>query len=46
MDVVEPEGDAACWLQLVCTDCGALIEGRDGVCWRCGGAAAVATGHN
>ncbi|QDZ16520.1 hypothetical protein [Humibacter ginsenosidimutans] len=30
-------GDAACWLQYVCTECGALVEGSTATpCWRCG----------
>jgi len=33
----EPEGDAACWLDRVCDECGALVEGSAAVpCWRCG----------
>jgi rubrerythrin len=30
-------GDAACWLQYVCDECGALVEGSTATpCWRCG----------
>ena len=29
----EPTG-AVCWLEAVCTECGAMIEG--GTCWNCG----------
>ena len=30
-------GDAACWLQHVCTECGALVAGSTATpCWRCG----------
>lgn len=30
-------GDPACWLQYVCTECGALVEGSIATpCWRCG----------
>lgn len=34
----EPEGgDPACWLERVCPQCGAMIEGPDGTaCWNCG----------
>ncbi|HQX35087.1 MAG TPA: hypothetical protein PLA13_01905 [Microbacteriaceae bacterium] len=41
-DEIEREtgGDAACWLDRVCTECGAFVEGEPGpeglVCWRCG----------
>ena len=38
-------GDAACWLQYVCTECGALIEGSTATpCWRCGATRAGAGG--
>jgi len=26
----EPGGDAACWLHLVCEECGAVVTPRDG----------------
>lgn len=26
----EPGGDAACWLHLVCPECGAVVTGEDG----------------
>jgi rubrerythrin len=29
-------GDAACWLDRVCDDCGALVDGPDETCPRCG----------
>ena len=30
-------GDPACWLEHVCDECGALIEGAlPATCWRCG----------
>jgi hypothetical protein len=29
-------GDPACWLSLVCPECGAVLESRTGPCWRCG----------
>lgn len=29
-------GDPACWLHRVCPECGALVEGDSGDCWRCG----------
>ncbi|MET4781291.1 hypothetical protein [Glaciihabitans sp. UYNi722] len=36
---VIPVGDPVCWLDRVCTECGALIEGPlPGTCWRCGAA--------
>lgn len=32
-----PVGDAVCWLERVCEECGALIEAElPAVCWRCG----------
>jgi hypothetical protein len=32
-----PTGDAVCWLERVCQDCGALIEEElPATCWRCG----------
>jgi hypothetical protein len=32
-----PQGDPVCWLENVCDECGALVEGRlPAVCWRCG----------
>lgn len=35
----EPVGDAVCWLERVCDDCGALVEEAPPVsCWRCGAA--------
>lgn len=30
-------GDAACWLDRVCPECGAFQESA-GACWRCGAA--------
>ena len=38
-DVGEQGGDAACWLDRVCPDCGAFVEGP--TCWRCGRAPAT-----
>lgn len=41
VDPVGPAGEAACWLGLLCPECGAMPEG-DGAqdpsvpCWRCG----------
>lgn len=33
----EPVGDAVCWLEQVCDDCGALVEDAlPASCWRCG----------
>lgn len=33
----EPVGDAVCWLERVCDDCGAIIEAAlPASCWRCG----------
>ncbi|MBX3094195.1 MAG: hypothetical protein KF680_06620 [Cryobacterium sp.] len=33
----EPVGDAVCWLESVCDECGALIEAElPAECWRCG----------
>lgn len=33
----EPRGDAVCWLESVCDECGALVEGQlPAECWRCG----------
>ena len=30
-------GDPVCWLEYVCDECGALIEGAlPATCWRCG----------
>lgn len=29
-------GEAACWLDRVCPDCGAIGEHPGGTCWRCG----------
>jgi rubrerythrin len=29
-------GDAACWLDRVCDECGALVDGPDEMCPRCG----------
>lgn len=29
-------GDDACWLSMVCPECGAMLEDRAGACWRCG----------
>jgi hypothetical protein len=29
-DSGEPGGDAACWLHLVCEECGAVVTARDG----------------
>jgi rubrerythrin len=30
-------GDPACWLERVCAECGALVEGElPAKCWRCG----------
>ena len=37
----EEGGDAACWLDRVCPDCGAFVEGAS--CWRCGRSAVPAT---
>ncbi len=38
-DVTEG-GDPACWLDRVCAECGAFLEGAASpeglVCWRCG----------
>lgn len=32
-----PVGESACWLNRVCDECGALVEGQPPVkCWRCG----------
>ncbi len=32
-----PAGDPVCWLEHVCDECGALIEGAlPATCWRCG----------
>lgn len=32
-----PQGDPVCWLENVCDECGALVEGRlPATCWRCG----------
>lgn len=44
MDADEPEGvpdiseggDPACWLALLCPECGAVLESRSDPCWRCG----------
>lgn len=34
---LEPVGDAACWLESVCPECGALVEDElPAKCWRCG----------
>jgi hypothetical protein len=36
-DAFEPVGDAACWIENVCPDCGALVEAElPAKCWRCG----------
>lgn len=29
-------GDAVCWLDRVCPDCGALADSTAATCWRCG----------
>ena len=29
-------GDPACWMDRVCPDCGALVDGPDEACPRCG----------
>ncbi len=29
-------GEAVCWLDRVCPDCGALAEHATATCWRCG----------
>lgn len=32
-----PTGEPVCWLDRVCDECGALVEGDlPAVCWRCG----------
>lgn len=34
-----PAGEAACWIGLLCPECGAVPEGTTGPedpCWRCG----------
>jgi hypothetical protein len=32
-----PAGDPVCWLEHVCDECGALVEGAlPATCWRCG----------
>lgn len=32
-----PTGEPVCWLESVCDECGALIEGAlPAICWRCG----------
>ncbi|MET1051408.1 MAG: hypothetical protein ABWX65_02095 [Mycetocola sp.] len=31
----KPDGDQACWLNLVCDVCGAINERADESCWRC-----------
>ena len=36
-----PEGEAACWLGMLCPECGAMPEGEGArdprvPCWRCG----------
>lgn len=32
-----PAGDAACWLERVCPECGAIDDGPTAAaCWRCG----------
>lgn len=32
-----PVGDAVCWLEKVCDECGALVEAElPSECWRCG----------
>jgi len=41
MNIAEPEGgDPVCWLDRVCEECGAFLEGEESpeglVCWRCG----------
>ncbi len=36
---VDAGGDAACWLGLLCPDCGAVREPATAAeCWRCGAA--------
>lgn len=33
----EPVGDRVCWLESVCSECGALVEETlPATCWRCG----------
>lgn len=29
-------GEAVCWLDRVCAECGALAESSADACWRCG----------
>lgn len=29
-------GEAVCWLDRVCPDCGALTDSGAAACWRCG----------
>ncbi|MGP6177780.1 hypothetical protein ACTU6U_10820 [Microbacterium sp. A196] len=36
MSEEEESGDSACWLSLVCPECGAMLDDRAGPCWRCG----------
>lgn len=41
VDPTEPVGEAACWIGLLCPDCGAVPEGEGAKdpsvpCWRCG----------
>ncbi|MEO8907702.1 MAG: hypothetical protein ABI310_06445 [Microbacteriaceae bacterium] len=33
---VELGGDPACWLSLLCPECGAVLESHSEPCWRCG----------
>ncbi|MBB5632740.1 hypothetical protein BKA04_000963 [Cryobacterium mesophilum] len=36
-------GDPVCWLEHVCDECGALIDGAlPATCWRCGAAVVAA----
>lgn len=31
------QGDPVCWIEHVCDECGALVEGQlPATCWRCG----------
>jgi hypothetical protein len=36
IDLPEMGGDAACWLERVCPECGAINDAPDTPCWRCG----------
>lgn len=35
VEIEEPSGDAVCWLDFVCDECGAMTDAGAGQCWRC-----------